>query len=499
MSEIVIPWRPVTLAPAVVPDDVAAALGQVDALRRAWEVAVAAMSDEDFAEARRRSLRRHAVETGIIERLYDLDWGVTEALVAEGISADVVAREGGAPDSVLQTITDQLNALDLVVDLASGDRPLSSFTVRELHASITRSQASYEAHDQFNRPVNPPLLHGEWKKDDNHVRRPDGSILQYTPADQVDSEMDTLFEMYAEQDQLHPIVRAAWLHHRFISIHPFQDGNGRVARALVLLELLRHRYAPLVVDRWRRTDYLQSLDKANEGDLWALTRLFAKLETETLRAELERPSLDAPESSQPSDVARAYAERVLASRSRSDQGERIAVDETARAVQAHIVAWLERQGGELESAFSGVDPNCSASVDRAAPGDGDPDNDRSKWWHGQVIRAARKLDFFTNINDGTWWTHLRLRVEQEQLRYLAFVQKVGHGDTGVLALSIMAEFVDGRDTEGRPMFSPALEISPHDSLTFTSGDDVSSRAAELDEVLERTLALSVDALGRRLS
>ena len=73
-----------------------------------WETAIGQMTPPEFAEARQRSLRRHAIETGIIERLYDLEWGVTEALVAEGISADVVARQGGAPDEVLRTITDQL-------------------------------------------------------------------------------------------------------------------------------------------------------------------------------------------------------------------------------------------------------------------------------------------------------------------------------------------------------------------------------------------------------
>jgi|GEM_PF-6737520 len=31
----------------------------------------------------------------------------------------------------------------------------------------------------------------------------------------------------------HPLLVAAWLHHQFVQIHPFQDGNGRVTRALV--------------------------------------------------------------------------------------------------------------------------------------------------------------------------------------------------------------------------------------------------------------------------
>ncbi|MBV9143011.1 MAG: hypothetical protein JO115_19215 [Pseudonocardiales bacterium] len=66
-------------------------LASVDTLRGAWEVSLAQTSAGEFAEARRRSLRRHAIETGLIERLYDIDWGVTEALVAEGLTAEVAA------------------------------------------------------------------------------------------------------------------------------------------------------------------------------------------------------------------------------------------------------------------------------------------------------------------------------------------------------------------------------------------------------------------------
>ena len=85
---------------------------------------------------------------------------------------------------------------------------------------------------------------------------------------------------------VHPIVRTAWLHHRFICIHPFEDGNGRVARALVLLDLLKAEYAPLVVDRTVREGDIATLDAENLGDLRPLIRFFAELEKVALRAEL---------------------------------------------------------------------------------------------------------------------------------------------------------------------------------------------------------------------
>lgn len=498
MSDVVIPWRPVALAPAVVPEEIVTVLQSVDTLRLKWEIAIDQMTPEEFSEARQRSLRRHAIETGIIERLYDLEWGVTEALVAEGISAEVVAREGGPPDEVFRTITDQLDGLQLVVALSRRERLLSSHAIREMHAVITRSQATYEAHDQFGRPVFPPLLHGDWKREANHVRRPDGTLLEYAPPEQVQSEMDRLVEMYEEQGAIHPVVLAAWLHHRFIAIHPFQDGNGRVARALVLFVLLRHHLAPLVVDRTRRSEYLASLDRANAGDLWSLTRLFSRLETEALRAELERPSLEAPETSQPEAVARAYVDRVLHSRARETAALQESSADTAREIQERIRGWLEGQATALRAAFEPVDRHRLVSVDFATPIDGE----RGQFWRAQLVRAAKTLDFFSNHRDGTWWCHLRVSVLGEKLRYLAIVQKVGHGETGVLALSVFAEFVeppDPMDPESRPGFSRALDVRPEDSLTFTAGEALDRRVGELDEVLERTLALSLDALGRRLA
>ena len=74
------------------------------------------------------------------------------------------------------------------------------------------------------------------------------------------------------------MIVAAWLHHRFTQIHPYQDGNGRVGRALTTLVLLRADLLPLIIDRDIRLEYIDVLEKADFGDLRPLARLFARLE-----------------------------------------------------------------------------------------------------------------------------------------------------------------------------------------------------------------------------
>jgi prophage maintenance system killer protein len=285
MADRVVPWREVTpLEP--LNGGLPSLLATVDTLRSAWERTIEIATSEEFAEARRRSLRRHAIETGIIERLYDVSWGVTEALVAEGLTLEAAEGQGSINPGTLSIIQSQFEALDYLATLARGDRPLTIQLIRELHQLITRHQATYEATDQFGNRVDTELQHGEWKRWPNHVRRDDGSLLQYTPPEQVQQQVEVLVDLHRTMDGTHPVVRAAWLHHRFISIHPFEDGNGRTARALVLLDLLKANYAPLVVDRTRRDEYICALDVANEGDLSRLVRLFCELEIVALRSEL---------------------------------------------------------------------------------------------------------------------------------------------------------------------------------------------------------------------
>lgn len=492
MSEhAVVPWRWVT-PPGQLDANLGPLLARVDAYREAWEEFVAHMSRDEFEEARRSSLRRHAIETGIIERLYDVSWGVTEALVAHGLTLEVAERaEGGLDEAALTTIQTQFEALEFLVHAVREGRDLSVGFVRQLHVAITRNQITYRAHDALGRSVERPLRHGEWKQADNHVRRRDGGLLEYTPYEHVDAEMDRLVELYHETADAHPVVRAAWLHHRFIGIHPFEDGNGRVARALVLLVLLRARFAPLVVDRDRREAYLDALDAANDGDLEALVRLFAELEQEALVSELQFPRRETVGAT-PVDVARGYAQRVLA----ADESRAKAVANLATDVQHRLESELERLGRDLRDAFREIDAGSVFSV--VAKGPPEPE---AGFWRGQLARAAKTANFFANIHtDGSWWVRLHVVVRRQALRYVAAVQKVGHGETGIIAVTVFGELVPPRDSEdeSRTQPLPLFEPTSADHVTLNRTDHVEERWPEICELLERTLAASVAEFGRLL-
>ncbi|MBO1004222.1 Fic family protein [Pseudogracilibacillus auburnensis] len=80
----------------------------------------------------------------------------------------------------------------------------------------------------------------------------------------INEQMDNLMEWYEKEAKLlHPIIRGAMLHAIFVGIHPFIDGNGRTARLLLNLELMKEGFPPIVVKVENRLNYYEALDKAN--------------------------------------------------------------------------------------------------------------------------------------------------------------------------------------------------------------------------------------------
>ena len=136
-----------------------------------------------------------------------------------------------------------------------------------MHHLLTRHQAGAPGIDSRGRRVQVDLLRGEYKLRPNNPRREDGLIHEYCPPEQVRSEMDRLFEMY-EGFKAMPLpteVRAAWLHHRYVQIHPFQDGNGRTGRLLMAYEFARnHEFAPIIAAA-EKPAYLDMMQASDEG------------------------------------------------------------------------------------------------------------------------------------------------------------------------------------------------------------------------------------------
>ncbi len=287
-------------------------MADADRVRDRWQSLRSALGETWVFAALEGEQWRGAVETGVVERLYDISAGVTEAIVAQGLDAEGALR---LDESTFDQIAAHRHAADLVGDAVRADRPMSTGLLKEFHAAVTSAQPRYKAVDQFGRAVQGALLHGEYKTEDNHVRLPGGSVHHYAPAIQTASEVDRLVDFLAAAADEHPVSLAVFAHHRLTRIHPFQDGNGRAARLLATYYLIRGRFLPLTVTRDQRDAYFTALQHADAGDPLPLATFVVARQRDTLlRVEQRAFSADVAASKGVAGIARALAEYAAARR-----------------------------------------------------------------------------------------------------------------------------------------------------------------------------------------
>lgn len=259
------------------------------------------LGDDERSEATQRSLRASALNTGAIEGLHHADRGLTVTIAthAAGWPAVVAQVEGERAAALAEAA---LEAYDLALDLASSSYPITEAWIRRVHEVLAAPQGTYTVHTEVG-PQEHALPLGEYKRHPNHVVSPDESLYAYAPVNDTAAEMQRLIEELRSDRFLasHPVLQAAYAHHAFTTVHPFADGNGRVARVLASVYLLRAASIPFFVFEDQKHEYFDALAAADRGDrerfvLFAFDRA---VDTLGLAADWVRSSLG-------SEVASTY-------------------------------------------------------------------------------------------------------------------------------------------------------------------------------------------------
>ena len=223
-------------------------------------------TEEDLAKAVSVATRSAAVDTGAIEGLYTVDRGFTKTIATQGAAwQNALAARG---ETVRRAIEDALNAYDYVLDATTSAVAISEKWIRELHAVICASQGTYTVHTQHGTEQR-PLPKGTYKTMPNSpTNLSTGAVHSYASVADTGPEMARLMQELGSRDFMaaHPVIQAAYAHYAFVCVHPFTDGNGRVARALASVYLYRSPGVPLVIYADQRSDYLDALEAADAGD-----------------------------------------------------------------------------------------------------------------------------------------------------------------------------------------------------------------------------------------
>lgn len=159
--------------------------------------------------------------------------------------------------------TNNARAFDLIENIARKNKTIDHVVIQQIHEVVTAG-----------------ILEDAGKYRTKNVRITGAAK---TPPDwsKVTRLMDELIEKVAQYKR-HPVEVASFLHHGFVSIHPFIDGNGRVARLLTNLYLIARGYPPVVLKIGDRGKYYRSLRAADAGNPGQFVNFIAKAVNDNL-------------------------------------------------------------------------------------------------------------------------------------------------------------------------------------------------------------------------
>jgi len=452
-------------------------------------------SPASLKEFTQRLVRRLSIETGILERLYDLDRGTTEALIVHGFVEDLVSRSSTnvEPSRLIDILRDQEAAIQLVMDCVAGNRPLTRGLIHELHAVLTQHQDTTTAIDQFGNRFEISLQRGKFKELPNNPRRPDGSTHEYCPPLHVEAELENLLAWLAQYATEDPVIVAAWLHHRFTQIHPYQDGNGRVARALTTLVLLRSELLPLVIDRDLRVEYIKALEAADAADLSPLASMFARLERAAILQALS-VDVDAELSHQ-----RTLTSAVIESLTQRFGRRREAKHAEFRKVNAVALALRARARKALEQAFNQLKgPVSSVAEPQIHIADGGPDRGNAHWYKFEVVKSANEVGKFANFAEDHYFVKASIRVERERLIFVTSFHHVGRELSGIMEAIAFARLEAYEDSDDREYASQDFFLCSVEPFVFTYKTREQEIADSFARWLDAAVAVAFKEYGDRL-
>ena len=455
-------------------------------------------NDGAYKEFIKKLQREWAIETGIIERLYSWDRGVTEVLIEHGIESSIISHRGGVSqedaEHIQALIKDHLGIVEGLFGYVKGEEPLSEYFIRGLQAQFCAHQDYTEAVTPSGDLIRVRLLKGEYKTQANNPRRPGGEMHAYCPPALTSEEMGCLVEMYRAAEPVYtPEVRAAWLHHRFTQIHPFQDGNGRVARALASLVFLREGLFPLVVRESDRQEYIGALEDADAGDLARLVSFFASRQRDAI---LKALGLEQQvQQSKYADQIIGSALELLRSKFAKERQKVTLVYEHADRLFAVVESKFKEIAAPLDGQLRGLTPPKKSKY-QARTNSASNTSQHRHYFQKQIVDIANQYGYFANFERHRSWIRMTLATDME-FDYVVSFHGYGPGDTGVLAVSAFTYVKAPREDGGTEPVN--LHPASADLFQFNYAEPYTSTEKRFTEWLESSLAVALAEWKRSLN
>jgi Fic family protein len=187
-------------------------------------------------------------------------YGETKMLLMKGLTA------GGKPVRDHEEITGHDQAITFIIESIKDDEPLTEVFIRHLHKLILVRPFWADAKTADGQPTKRLIKVGEYKTEPNHVETQSGAIFRFAEPIETPAKMQELVEWFrgkVDMADTNGIFLAAEFHYRFVRIHPFDDGNGRLARLLMNFVLMKYGFPPVIIKNEDKDNYIAVLEQAD--------------------------------------------------------------------------------------------------------------------------------------------------------------------------------------------------------------------------------------------
>jgi Fic family protein len=259
-----------------------------------------------------------------------LTYGETKSLLLHNITAQ------GKPLKDHLEITGHNEALLEISDAVKKQQPLTETFLRQLHTLILKERYQVNAQTADGHPTKKWVEVGRYKTQPNHVLTVTGETFRFAEPFEVSAKMQALIAQ-ANQRVSTPaegLLLAAKLHYEFVLIHPFDDGNGRMARILMNLILMQYGFPPAIIKTEAKDAYFAALRQADGGQIDAFIEYIANRVNESL--ELMLRGAQGENIEEPTDLDKKIF--LLKGLIEESQGGKAAPLNTAQSVRD----WLDR-------------------------------------------------------------------------------------------------------------------------------------------------------------
>lgn len=188
----------------------------------------------------------------------------TKVIIEDGLTI------GGKSLKEINEATGHAKAFDFIFDIVKDE----NITLEDI---INIHKLFYQNIDSTNA--------GQYRTKNVFISGMDVTLPDHTNVQKLMHNLEK--EIVSLQEKLHPIELAATIHNKFVTIHPFIDGNGRTARLLMNLILLKNGYSITIIPPIYRSEYIATAYQGNKGNDLPFINLLSSMVYESQKEMLK--------------------------------------------------------------------------------------------------------------------------------------------------------------------------------------------------------------------